>query len=345
MMESPNIVHGRLLEAVHISGYSFERACSELEYLLDEERWKQLGAGFSDINEFLATIDFSGFRVAVEQRKRIAEKLKKIEASQRATAKMLGVDQKTISNDLIEENSSRHKPQSQATPEHVEENSSKAWFQDPKIDPAKLAKNKERQGKKAAERDKREQEWANRILAGPKGKYGIIVEDFEWHMTTWSKEGMDRHASNTYLTSDARTAAEIVKATEERFICAAEDCLVLSWTTIPHLAIALDVMRLRGIEYRSNHVWHKQGHLGLGRWVREVHEQLLIGARGKVVAPEEGKQLDSLIGAPKPDNRHSSKPEYFLDWLNKTYPNVPKIELNRVGPPYPGFDAWGAEAS
>ena len=55
--ETPNTVHGRLLEAVHLSGYSFERACSELEWLLDENRWKELGDGFEDINAFLKTID------------------------------------------------------------------------------------------------------------------------------------------------------------------------------------------------------------------------------------------------------------------------------------------------
>lgn len=69
MSESPNTVHGRLLEAVHIAGYTFERACGELEYLLDEDRWRFVGDGFEDINAFLATLDFSDFKLAVEQRK------------------------------------------------------------------------------------------------------------------------------------------------------------------------------------------------------------------------------------------------------------------------------------
>jgi hypothetical protein len=37
--ETPNIVYGRLLESAHISGYSFERVCAELEWLLEEDRW------------------------------------------------------------------------------------------------------------------------------------------------------------------------------------------------------------------------------------------------------------------------------------------------------------------
>ena len=100
MTEAPNTVHGRLLEAVHISGYTFERACSELEWLLEEHRWKEVGGGFDDVHAFLATIDLSEFKIVVERRKNLAEKIEAIGASQRATAKLLGVDHSTISRDL-----------------------------------------------------------------------------------------------------------------------------------------------------------------------------------------------------------------------------------------------------
>ena len=63
MNEKPDAMHGRLLEAVHISGYSFERACKELEWLLEENRWKQCGKGFDNIDDFLLTIDFSDFKI------------------------------------------------------------------------------------------------------------------------------------------------------------------------------------------------------------------------------------------------------------------------------------------
>lgn len=95
----PEVVYGRLLEAVHISGYSFERACAELEWLLDEDRWKSI-SGIGDIDTFLAAINLSGLRIAVEQRRKIAARLHAIRASQHATAKMLGVNQATVSRDL-----------------------------------------------------------------------------------------------------------------------------------------------------------------------------------------------------------------------------------------------------
>jgi len=88
-MENPNIVYGRLSESVHISGYSLERAMGELEWLLDDNRWKKVGAGYSDINDFLKTISFKEFKIAIQQRKELAKRLTELEASQRATAKML----------------------------------------------------------------------------------------------------------------------------------------------------------------------------------------------------------------------------------------------------------------
>jgi len=72
----------------------------KLNWLLDNDRWKKVGSGYYDINDFLKTLNFSDFKIAVEQRKEIALKLESISASQRATAKMLGVDNATIHHDL-----------------------------------------------------------------------------------------------------------------------------------------------------------------------------------------------------------------------------------------------------
>lgn len=99
MDESPNMMYGRLKEAVNISGYSLERAMHEFDWLLDNERWKKVGDGFEDINEFLKTISLSEFKIAAEQRKEIAKKLSELKASQRNSAKVLGVGVATINRD------------------------------------------------------------------------------------------------------------------------------------------------------------------------------------------------------------------------------------------------------
>jgi N6-adenosine-specific RNA methylase IME4 len=67
--------------------------------------------------------------------------------------------------------------------------------------------------------------------------------------------------------------------------------------------------------------------MGTGYWVREKHEVLMIGTRGKIPAPAPGEQWPSVIRAPR-GKRHSAKPERFA----------------KRGKARPGWDAWGAEA-
>lgn len=99
-MENMDTVYGRLKESAHIAGYTLSRMCQEFEFLLDEDRWKKIGQGFENINDFLATLDLSEFKISIEKRKKLAMKLDKLEASQRATAKVLGVEKRTIGRDL-----------------------------------------------------------------------------------------------------------------------------------------------------------------------------------------------------------------------------------------------------
>ncbi len=53
MIETPETIYGRLLESVHISGYTMERACIGLEYLISDGQWKTVGSGFEKIDDFL----------------------------------------------------------------------------------------------------------------------------------------------------------------------------------------------------------------------------------------------------------------------------------------------------
>ena len=191
-------------------------------------------------------------------------------------------------------------------------------------------------------RAERERELGARQIAAPDGKFGVIVEDYEWDHETWSEAGRDRGAENHYPVSrDAHTAQEIVQRTKDRFVCAADDCVCFQWTTLQHLAIAIDVLRLRGFEYKSSYAWGKDK-IGLGYWSREKHEILLIGVKGKIDCPAPGTQWDSLISAPRGD--HSAKPECFLEMIEAYFPTLPKIELNRRGPVRAGWIAWGNEA-
>jgi len=195
---------------------------------------------------------------------------------------------------------------------------------------------------KAARRDAREKALSEKILAYPTKLYGLVVVDDEWDHEVWSrKTGMDRHASNHYVTaSDAHTAEQMHERTKARFT-PARDCVLAMWRTNQHLDIAIDLMRLRGFRYVTHYVWGKDK-IGLGRWNRERHELLLFGVRGHVPCPAPGQQWDSLIMAPR--GEHSAKPECFLEMLEQYFPNLPKIEINCRGKPRPGWDAFGDEA-
>jgi hypothetical protein len=98
--ESVDTVHGRLMEGVHIAGYTLERAFAELKWILTDGRWRQVGRGFDSLDKFMATLSWSGFRHSVEQRKEIAKLIKQEGGGQRATARILGCSEQSVARSL-----------------------------------------------------------------------------------------------------------------------------------------------------------------------------------------------------------------------------------------------------
>jgi N6-adenosine-specific RNA methylase IME4 len=189
----------------------------------------------------------------------------------------------------------------------------------------------------------KERELGRRQAAAADGKFGLIVEDFEFDYAVWSREtGMDRHAANHYETAaDAHSPEEIVARTADRFECAADDCVLGMWVPAPFLAIGMKVLELRSFTYCSQLVWEKD-RIITGHWFRFKHENLLIGRRGKVPAPAPGTQYPSVIRAPA--GRHSAKPAIFFEMFEQQFKSLRKIELNCRGKPRKGWSAWGNEA-
>lgn len=193
------------------------------------------------------------------------------------------------------------------------------------------------QKRKAERRERRETELGAKISALPDRRYGVILSDPEWGFQPYSREtGMDRAADNHYPTSSTDAIAQRPVHT-----IAADDCILFLWATAPMLEDALRVMNAWGFAYKTNVIWAKD-RVGTGYWFRNKHELLLVGTKGYIPAPAMGTQFESLIQAPV--TVHSAKPEIFLDMIERYFPNVPKIELNRRGPPRLGWDAWGNEA-
>jgi N6-adenosine-specific RNA methylase IME4 len=200
----------------------------------------------------------------------------------------------------------------------------------------------EKQVEKKERRDNREAELGAKIRALPDVRAGLILSDFEWHFKVYSETtGMDRHAANHYITAkETSTPLDIVARQHKRMSIAADDCVHLMWCPASFNAIALKVMELQGFKYVSQFVWIKPG-IGTGFWVRDRHELLLIGVRGKVPCPAMGDQFDSAIDAPK--GEHSEKPDFQYEIAERYFPNLPKVELN-ARRTRPGWIAWGFDA-
>jgi hypothetical protein len=135
---------------------------------------------------------------------------------------------------------------------------------------------------KKAKRTDRERELGAKQRALPDKKFGVILEDYEWDFQVFSREnGMDRHAANHYpVSEDAHTAQEIVERTKDRLACAADDCALFMYGTVPHLAIAIDVLRLRSFRYVTNWTWDKID-AGTGYWNRNRHEHSIARDQGQ----------------------------------------------------------------
>lgn len=335
---------GRLEEGLHATSYMFERVCKHLEWLLEGDRWR-LGGRFDDVNAFLDSLRLGELRIHAESRTRIAKRIKELQptASNRQIAKTLGVGHTTVNRDM----SGPSGPQKDEKNEHDQRRGGSTRSSASEMTGEEVARMAERKVSGTAEkkerRAEREQALAAKQLAMPTGKFNVIVVDDEQDHEVYSREtGMDRHASNHYPTSvAAHTAEEMHAWTKDRFDCAADDCVMFQWSTVQHLDVMIDLLRLRGFRYVSHYVWGKDK-IGLGYWNRNKHEILLIGTRGNIPCPAPGEQWDSLIMAPR--GEHSAKPECFLEMIEQYFPNLPKIELLRRGPARPGWSAWGNEA-
>jgi N6-adenosine-specific RNA methylase IME4 len=176
--------------------------------------------------------------------------------------------------------------------------------------------------------------------AFPPGRYPILYADPPWRFEDATPP--NRQVENQYPTmpldaicglTDAagRTVAEL----------AAPDAVLFLWSPVAKLAEALAVLAAWGFSYRTALVWEKE-QVGLGHYVRQRYELLLLGRRGAFPAPAEPGRPDAKIVAPR--GRHSEKPAIVYDLIERMYPGVgPRVELF-ARTARPGWARWGGEA-
>jgi N6-adenosine-specific RNA methylase IME4 len=170
----------------------------------------------------------------------------------------------------------------------------------------------------------------------PEGRFGVILADPPWRFEMRSQHGMDRSVENHYPTLPTDDICALpVEA------IAADHAILLLWSTAAMLPDGLDVMDDWGFAYRSHMVWDKGELSGLGYWLRNRHELLLIGTRGRPPAPAEGTQWPSLIQASRAG--HSTKPGFAHAFAETFWPSLAKVELFARSPRL-GWSVWGNQA-
>jgi ParB-like chromosome segregation protein Spo0J len=249
---------------------------------------------------------------------------------------------------------------------------------DPKIVKEVAKKNRTEKQKVSRQKrlDKMRDPDATPLLSGGE-TVGLFYVDIPREFVAWSDDtGMEKSPENHYRTEGFDFLANM---RDQILARAKPNSVMVMWAWANSLQDQLDLMTewgfasarrrdeqgllLRGPDgrilppvgegrYRTHQIWAKRAangnlHQGTGFWFRDCHELLLVGCRGDVPAPLEGKQALSIIDAVK--GVHSEKPNDIVrEMLDRYFEGVPKLEMfGRVDDPaafkarWPLWEVWG----
>lgn len=178
---------------------------------------------------------------------------------------------------------------------------------------------------------------AQKMAALPSKRFGVFYADPPWKYEHPAMGATTRSIENHYPTM---TLEQICALPVRQIV--ADDALLLLWATAPKLPECLKVMEAWGFTYRTQGVWDKEI-IGMGYWFRNQHEILLLGTRGNFPAPEPGLQPSSVLRERR--GKHSAKPTYYRDLLDRWFPELEKLEMfARSMKPRDNWTFWGNEA-
>jgi N6-adenosine-specific RNA methylase IME4 len=166
----------------------------------------------------------------------------------------------------------------------------------------------------------------------PERRFPIVLADPPYQY--YRRWAVSHEIENHYPTMTTEAICTLPVAT-----LATSDAMLFLWAPAPLLTDALNVMTRWGFEYATCAVWVKD-RFGMGVYVRQQHELLLIGKRGLGIVPDPSKLSSSIIEAAR--GAHSRKPDQAYDLIERTYPELPKIELF-ARQARPGWTVWGNE--
>lgn len=334
MTESPQTVHGRMLEGAHLTGYSFGRAREHLFDLLKDDRWRDLG--YKDGSQFVRSVRtaFAGLDIPAEERASLARTLAPI-ASQRAIADMVGVPEQRIARDL---GKSRGAPNGADRAEEIEETRDAIKSVAPNgapaqsgLDAATAARKEADKQQRKAEAEQRNEELKAAAPAPPLGQYGVIVIDPPWPMEKIERDVRPNQVAFDYPTMDEAELSAYP-------LPAAEDCHLFVWTTHRFLPVALRLLDAWEFRYVCTFVWHKSGGfqpIGLPQY----NSEFAVYARKGAPKFVDTKAFPTCFEAPR--REHSRKPDEFYATIARVTAG-PRIDIF-AREPRDGFDVSGNE--
>lgn len=179
-------------------------------------------------------------------------------------------------------------------------------------------------------------------------KYGTILADPPWSFSNSMPGHGDPRGHYPCMSTEEIASLPVRQL-------AADDAVLLLWSTWAHLPEALFVLGAWGFTYKSGMPWVKlagepQTDLfdgprfrlayGSGYWVRGCTEPLLIASRGRVAPPVQ----DAWLGILAERLEHSRKPDSVYVYAeSSTFPG-PRVELF-ARRRREGWDAWGNQVN
>jgi len=168
----------------------------------------------------------------------------------------------------------------------------------------------------------------------PKGKFNVIYADPPWKYGDELIEGygaVKHHYPS--MTIEELCYLSVSRVTHVNSV-------LFLWVTSPLLAECWDVIKAWGFEYKTSFIWDKIQH-NYGHYNSVRHELLLVCTKGSFL-PQNNKLHDSVVSIER-SSKHSEKPEYFRQLIEKMYPEGKRIELFARGKTKKGWTAWGNE--
>lgn len=155
----------------------------------------------------------------------------------------------------------------------------------------------------------------------PKGKFNVIYADPPWkYSDTCETGGVQSGGAVTHY--HVMSIDELCKLPVKQHV--GDNAVLFLWVTSPLFDECWPVIRAWGFKYKASFVWDKVKH-NMGHYNSVRHELLLICTRGSML-PESKTLHDSVVSIERSD-KHSEKPEYFRELIEKMYPSGKYLEL------------------